>query len=268
LETILATSLLVVLLGLMLWFYSSSLDTREDGMQRSTDVQLARVIIGRMAEELRQASGNTPGYGPGLIGYEYSYSVNTLVLPDKILAKRRGVSEDQVAGQFDLQEVRYYVAWDEENLDENGQARCLGLVRRVTKTFNRGVVLEDDAAVEEGEVDAEALAVKEELYAPQIKYLDMRYFDGAMWWPTWELQGGNTLPSIVRVTIGFSPDHAQLEEDLELVDENFLREDELADPLAPDKFTMFVRLVQAEANPIGVRLQRTASAMSESEGGM
>ena len=53
-----------------------------------------------------------------------------------------------------------------------------------------------------------------------------------------------------------------------MIEDDFLRPEEEREPLADDKFTMFVRLVQADANPIGVRLQREASAFGESEAGL
>ncbi len=266
-ETLLATSLLVTFMGVLYWFYGSTLETREQGLKRTRDVQLARVILERMAEEIRQASGNTAGYGAGLIGYKRGISVNTLVIPEKILAQRRSIFDEQIAAQFDLQEIRYYVAWDEENLDEEGNPRPLGLVRRVTKTFNRGLVLEtgfDDQEVE----DEEALAVKEELYAPEIKFLEFRYFDGASWWEDWELTQGNSLPVMVRITIGYTPLLPEEDEELDLVEDNFLRDEDERERIPDDQFTRFVRLVQSDVNPIGVRLQREASAFGESEGGL
>jgi hypothetical protein len=266
-ETMLATSLLVTLMGMMYWFYGSALETREESLTRTRDVQLARVILSQMADEIRRASGNTLGYGIGLVGYEDSISVLTPVLPDRIVHRRQFLGDAQVAAQFDLQEVRYYIAWDEENLDEEGNPRPLGLVRRVTKTFNRGVFF-DFGDEEEDVEDEEALAMKEELYAPEIKFLELRYFDGASWWETWELAGGNTLPMMVRITIGFVPVLPEDLEEMDLVEDNFLRDEAEQEELPEDRYTMFVRLVQSDANPIGVRLQREASAFSESEAGL
>ena len=130
------------------------------------------------------------------------------------------------------------------------------------------VWLRDCCADDEKGQDEEALAVKEELYAPEIKFLELKYFDGANWWDDWQLMLGNSLPMMVRVTVGFTPLPPEKEQEMELVEDNFLRDEEERDPLEDDKFTVFVRLVQAEVNPIGVRLQREASAFSESEGAM
>ena len=266
LETVLAISLLTTLVGMMFWFYDSALQARDEGITRTRDVQLARVVLDRIAQEVRQAAGNISGYGPGLVGHKHGISVNTLVLPDEIVSRRRSITNEQIAAQFDLQEVSYYIAWDEENLDEEGNSRALGLARKVFKTFNRGVFVESDSP-EEVE-DEEALAIKEELFAPEIKFLEFRYFDGATWWEDWQLAQGNSLPLMVRITVGFTPLPPEEEERLELVEDNFLRDESERDPLEDDRFTMFVRLVQADVNPIGVRLQREASAFTESEEGL
>lgn len=265
LEVVLASGLLMMFMGTVFWFYASSLETSEDGIARTRDTQLARVIMARMAAEIRQSSGHTTGFGPGLVGFEDSISVNTLVLPDRIVTRRQDITDQQIAAQFDLQEVRYYIAWDEENLDDEGNPRSLGLVRKVSKTFNRAVIVRDDLA-DDG-VEAEAVAVKEEMYAPEIKFLQFKYFDGANWWDDWQLAQGNSLPMMVRITLGFTPEPPE-DEELELVDDDFLRPEEEREPLPDDKFTMFVRLVQADANPIGVRMQREASAFGDSEAGL
>ncbi len=266
LETVLAISLLTTFLGMLFWFYDSSLQSSDQGTKRSRDVQLARVIMNGIAESIRHAAGNISGYGPGLVGHKHGISVNTLVLPDKIVSRRRTVADEQIAAQFDLQEVSYYIAWDEENPDEDGNSRALGLAQKVSKTFNRGVFVESDT--EEDVADEEAKAIKEELYAPEIKFLEFRYFDGATWWEDWQITQGNSLPMMVRITVGFTPLPPEEEEQLDLVEDNFLRNESERDPLEDDKFTMFVRLVQADVNPLGVRLQREASAFTESEEGM
>jgi len=265
-EVLLAVSLLTMFMGVLYWFYESSLQTRQEGLKRSRDVQLARVILDRLAEEIRQASGNTTGYGVGLVGDKHGISVNTLVIPDRILAEKRSVFDEQLAGQFDLQEVRYYIAWDEENLDDEGNPRPLGLARRVTKTFRRGVHIETEG--QEEPTEEEASAVKEELYAPELKFLEFRYFDGANWWEDWQLNQGNSLPMMVRITVGYTPLLPEDEQKLELVGDNFLRDESEQERIPEDQYTVFVRLVQSDVNPIGVRLQREASSFGESEGGM
>ena len=73
---------------------------------------------------------------------------------------------------------------------------------------------------------------------------------------------------MVRITLGYTPLLPEEEQELDLVEDNFLRDPNEQDPVPDDQFTMFVRVLQADVNPIGVRLQREASAFSESESGL
>jgi hypothetical protein len=92
----------------------------------------------------------------------------------------------------------------------------------------------------------------EELYAPEIRYLRLCYFDGSKWWDSWDLTGENPLPQLVLVTIGFEPrppfgQEFGLEDE---VNEEFcecLNEEQLdCEPLAPDQFSIVVRVPQAD----------------------
>jgi hypothetical protein len=174
----------------------------------------------------------------------------------------KSIRDQQNVGQFDLQEVRYYIGWDEEHLDENNDPRALGLVRRVTKTLLRETFVEGDEEGESGG-DETAVAIKEELYAPEIKYLEIKYFDGAGWWDDWEINQGNALPQIVRVTVGFTPVPPSVAE-MDLVEDEFLRDESEREPLEKDRFAVFVRLVQADTF-FGSRITREASALADSE---
>ena len=107
-------------------------------------MQLARVILERMTREIRQAVASLPGYGPGITGYKDRdvgsvLAVNTLTVPDRKLSEVRGIRDAQLPGQFDLQRISYYIAWDYENVDTNGDPRALGLVRKVERTYLRDV---------------------------------------------------------------------------------------------------------------------------------
>ncbi|UCG15109.1 MAG: type II secretion system protein [Phycisphaerales bacterium] len=257
-EMVISTGLLVMLISTLYWFYGSSLTSRKDGTDRARRMQLARVVLDGIAEEIRLCTGNTEGYGAGLIGTENALSVYTLTLPTKELMRRRSITEKALAGQFDLQEVRHYIAWDEENLDENGDPRPLGLVRRVTHTFNQAVVIEGDEGADE------TVAIKEELYAPEIKFLEFRYFDGATWWDTWEIGGGNSLPQMVRITVGYTAVLPDEYSDLEVIDEEENLDEYELRKLFEDRYTVIVRLVQADRF-FGSRISREASAFTESQ---
>jgi hypothetical protein len=254
---VLAIGLFVILVGMLYGFYSSSLALRDRATKTTRDVQLARIVVDRICSEIRQAITGG-GFGTGVYGDKYSISINTVVIPDKTLSEKRSIQDKPPPGQFDLQEVRYYVAYDEDHPDENGYPRALGLIRRAVKTFNTDVIVEGD---EKGEADSRR-AFKQEMYAPEIKYVEFKYFDGAKWWDKWQIQQGNALPQVVRVTVGYVPHPPQEEEQFVKID---IGDEARKEPLPDDQYTRFVRLVQADTF-FGSRLQREASAFSESEG--
>lgn len=143
---------MVPVLGLLFWFYANALDTRDASVERIRHTQLARVVIDRMAKEIRQATGFSGGFGTGIFGTRERISINTVVIPDKALVERRGARAERRPGQFDLRQIDYYIAWDDVNLDEDNDPRALGLIRRERKTFNRLGVTEAEALA--GEADA------------------------------------------------------------------------------------------------------------------
>ena len=262
LEVVIAISLLVLLMTMLMMFYDNALVQRNEGTKRSRDAQLARVILDRMAGEVRQAVGNVPGYGVGVFGYKDRIEVNTLVMPDRKLSEVQSVRQRKLPAQFDLQQIRYYVAWDEENLTDEGDPRALGLVRRESKTYLRDAIVTSEEAEESAEEVEEAeMAFKEELYAPEIRFLELKYFDGATWWDDWELTQGNSLPQLVRITIGFEPVIPE-EQDMDIVEDDFLEDDADVDPLPGDRYSILVRPVQADVF-FGSRMSREASAFSE-----
>ncbi len=155
LEIVLSTSLMVPMMGMLFWFYSSTLEARAESAEHVRRTQLARVIVDRMARELRQATGFSGGYGTGIYGTRNRVSINTVVIPDKALVERRGIRDRRRPGQFDLRQIDYYIAWDEVNTDDQGDPRALGLVRRERKTFNQ-LSTEEAAALGGDELDAES----------------------------------------------------------------------------------------------------------------
>ena len=79
--------------------------------------------------------------------------------------------------------------------------------------------------------------------------------------------GDRAGPFLEPLELGFTPVLPDDQEEFDLVDDDFLRDESERDPIPADQFTLFVRPVQADTSPLGVRLQREASAFSASEGG-
>ncbi len=334
LEITLAIALIVPMMATLFMFYSTSLETGDASAARIRDVQLARVVLNRIAMELRQSTGFSAGFGTGVYGTRHEISINTVVIPDKALVERRGNRERRLPGQFDLRQVDYYIAWDKENLDDNGDPRALGLVRRERRTFNKlkpedaeaklaesgegglmpgeddggeppiddggglglgegnensnsndldgllggegddSPVAEDDMSgrPDQGsaspfddnltdDVDEEDVeGAKQELYAPEVRYIEFLYHDGNRWWDTWQIQSGNALPQMIMVTIGAIPELPE-DEEIEII-KGFMENREELEPLPPDRFSMIVRIPQADSF-FGSRMQREASALKD-----
>ncbi len=264
LEVVVSIGLFIVLLATMFAFYDTALADRDEGLEKSRHAQLARVVLDRMADEIRQAVAHVPSYGPGITGiedleYGPRIEVNTLTVPDKALSEVREITQKNLPGQFDLQNIQYSIAWDYENVDTNGNPVALGLARTVTRTFLRDVVVEDFE--EQDQIEDAAAAFKRELYAPEIKFLELAYFDGNQWWKDWAV---STLPQMVRITIGFVPELPPGEEG-DIVEEDFLNDPDRQEPLPPDQYSVVVRLRQADVF-FGSRIVREASSFSESPG--
>lgn len=293
LEIVLAMGLMAPVMGTLLWFYSSALDSRDRSATKVREVQLARVITERIRQELWAATGFAGGYGTGIFGDRHSISINTVVIPDKALVERRGLGERQRPGQFDLRQVDYYIAWDELNLDDEGDPRALGLVRRERKTFNQlqpsqvpaelGDEIEPAEPTEEeadivgpgrsfdevfdedfdDELAEEELeGAKRELYAPEIKFIEFFYHDGNRWWETWEISQGNSLPQMVMITIGYVPELPE-DEEIEIIKDILEDEDDI-EPVPEDRFVMIVRIPQSDTF-FGSRVQREMSSFADLE---
>ena len=261
LEVMLALSLIVMFLAILLQFYRNSMSIRQRGLTAVQEAHLSRVLLRQITDEIRAAGGFVPGFGPGVIGDRYDLTVQTIDVPSRELLRRRDRFENPLPGQHDLKQVRYFIAWDEDIVDEEGIPLALGLVRQELKTLRQAVVVSgdvDEVEVEDEDEDVER-SFRLQLYAPEIKYLEFRYFDGADWHRDWAITQGNALPQMIRVTLGYE---TQMPEDLEVgfEDEDFEFEE---DEIFPRRsYTAYVRLMQADTF-FGSRITRAAFDLAE-----
>lgn len=290
LEVVLSIGLSVMLIGLVFGFYGSVVRDRTQALKDTQRLQQARVVLAQMAHEIRQSSAFTPYYGAGLVGGRDWIQVFTTRLPRRILSEDRSRFLKPIPAEFDLMEVRYYIARHEDIEDEEGFPLALGMVRKETRLIGKGKLVGsvhgrnrpgdgiDDGLSDETDDERERLGpdsdvglteedqlsdepLKEELYAPDIKFLKFHYFDGNQWWPDWRLSGANSMPQVVRITIGFEPRPYYGDDEEEEID-LFLENPEEQDPLPLDQYTTFVRLLEADQF-FGSRLTRTAASMSQ-----
>lgn len=269
-ELLLALGLIVLVSAMMFLFYETTLRSRDRGTRIMMDDQLARSMANRIAEELRSANGFVPGLGPGVTGDDRTLSIQTVVLPDKLLFLQRSIKDQPLPAECDVRHVQYYLTYDpDEDKHEyangtTGQAP-MGLVRREIRTLYQQV--QDQSKSQSVDLD---------LVAKEIKYVRFRYFDGVDWVDKWDigkdLEGslGNSLPQAVEVTVGYKElppkDETQIEAEKEQ-DQN--RESDLLpsvpEPYDPTTFTVVVRLPQADPflGSRMMRAQRRSRSLSE-----
>lgn len=93
---------------------------------------------------------------------------------------------------------------DNNSADQTGEEMAGDLedLELTDSFFGEDDITEEDLS--EGDVSLEAKVDFEELYAPEIRYLRLCYFDGYKWWDSWDVRGGdNPLPQLIMVTVGF-----------------------------------------------------------------
>lgn len=263
LEVMLTIGLLVLMIGVMFSFYYVTLRARDRGKTAVESTQLARVVANRIASEIRSASANVGTIGPGIWGSEREIKINSIVLPDQSLYQRRSIRDKPLEAQCDMREVSYYIGWDLEEQNSHGeQGTNLGLVRREVKTLRTPVAI--STRNDQG--------IDTDMYAPEIKYVRFRYFDGVDWVSKWHVKaqtkGQNTLPQAVEVTVGYDVDRLipPTEEELQLVDET---DGDIAGPEAfrSDQFTVVARLPQADPTFASRLMRAQMRIASEGLGG-
>ncbi len=264
-----ALGLILILLGLVFGFYNQTVENRRMGLASNYEEQLARALLKQIGEEIRSCAGFTPGFGPGIIGGQYELTMQTLAIPSRELFRVRDVTDAPLPGQHDVKQVKYFVAWDKDIVDPvSGLPLALGLVRQELKTLNQAIIMVDEAAPVETDQpqpteDAQQ-SFRLQLYAPEIKYLEFRYFDGSQWYKDWMITQGNPLPQMVRVTIGYQ---TQQQEDMDNVgfnEKDFQLKEEF-EVFPPRSYTAYVRVVQADTF-YGSRMTRMAVDQMEQGG--
>lgn len=244
-ELLLALGLITLVCGMMFEFYNACLRSREFGMERMLDSQLARRIAMKIAEEVRGANGFVTSVGPGVTGDDRMITIQTVAMPAKSLFLRRSIKETPPPAECDVRQVQYYLAYDEDETysypDGKEAAAPLGLVRRELRTFFQTAVLENKTQ-----------SVELDLLAREMRYVRFRYFDGVDWTDRWEIgkevegKMGNSLPQAVEITVGYTALPPKEEEELDLEEDPDLIPS-VPEPYSPETYTVTVRLPQADS---------------------
>ena len=260
LEMIMAIGLMTVVLTSVMFFYSNVLQTRKEGEKLAQRTQLERVLLRKMAEEIRQAErintyerkgAEEKGLGGRLQGIE----LVTTVMLDPMQYAEREIRDREVPAAFDQRRVLYYLIRADDLEDEEGRPRVFGLARHEFKLRNRSVSIEGEEFEE-----------RVELIAPEIRYLAFRFFDGASGTSRWQGADERFLPQAVRITMGRDPADEE-EEYFESVSdkERFEREDT---EYHPDRITQIVRVELADPTGISSRAFNLPNEMGLGQGSL
>ncbi len=276
-EIVLALGLIVLIAAMMFQFYAMILDLRDRGKGRVESGYLAQTIAHQIAEEVRACNGFLTQMGPGISGTDRFISIQFVRIPDKKVYRNLSVTEDLPPAECDIRQVQYYLAYEQDgeelcDYEDYGvqQAPCnLGLVRREVKTPLQTAFLDSDDR-----------SVALDLISRDIQYIRFRYFDGVDWLRDWDLgedaRNANSLPQAVEITVGYGSlpppeetDDEEEEADSEAGSGDFTDTDLTPappEPYSPDKYTVTVRLQQADSF-FGSRLIRAQRSTSGSGGG-
>jgi hypothetical protein len=206
----------------MLTFFWQVVEVRDTAAQTADRMQVARQVLSHIAAELRGCVGfeqfgfpieqplvseqlteeldqeaqapATPGVVPLLAGDRRRITFLTSTLPAEHQYGFYQEAAYQPPAQHDLRQISYWLWVDPEQTDDNGEPIVGGIVRTEKKTLNQYVVdLEDP------------LDVRNDLWSPELGYLEFRYFDGLEWSTSWTVTAGNSLPQLIQITVGFQP---------------------------------------------------------------
>ncbi|MFH1834056.1 MAG: hypothetical protein ABH877_03440 [bacterium] len=168
LEVVLAMGILVFLSSMTYWFYSSSLETSRDGTAAAQRLRLVRVILDRMAKEIRQAAVITVDDQVGIRGEAERIWLTAYRVPTRVQSQQRLTREEPPPPEYDLTKIEYKIVRHPEIMHEDnyewplGLARIEGLIPRPQARLAEDENLEDDEfPFEEGEEEEDSTGEEE-----------------------------------------------------------------------------------------------------------
>lgn len=301
-ELLLALALIILLMAGVFSFYVVALRARDDGGNISREVMKTRWLLQRIGEEVRHAADIVPGDGQGFQGRRDSITIVRTRMPTRIVFERfDSVADELPPAQMDIERINYQLLWDDELVDDEGVPICHGLWRSLQTTFdpNPSLILADEEDLDPDQRDRERRAgpqIHGELIAPEIKFIEFEYFDGAQWRDRWQVayegpevggeQGdleegevqtlplsqsglggvGYALPQAVRITLG------RERESPEETEARLARTAGFGGRVGdedhyPDRFTIVVPLIQADPSLLSSRKHGVQNQQSLQLGG-
>jgi len=256
LETLLAVTIIIMILGTVYSFYDYSVTLTIRGRERLEDIQLARAVVEKIAGELQSVTSSGSRFSAVLRGDPDKVSFLTTVVPSRLVFFPRDLMDRGRVIEHDLRNVTYYLSRESE-----GEKKLLGLGRDELRCLLTPIVEKKEAkdlTAEEVEKEkrerdkfkvhfdlggnqalSEQPVIQQALLSDRIKFLQFDYFDGNQWSSTWKKSGADALPRAVRVTVGFT----------EVPEEDFKREQLLSyedRPWRDDQYSLVVSLILSD----------------------
>jgi len=195
LEVVLAVGLTLVLLAGLFRFYDHTTRVKTLVTTDVERVSAVRAVMELLTRELRSAQV-VRFLAQGVDGAAERLRLATATLPSGAVWIEQGMTETStLPPEHDVQIVGYRLRYVET---EDGDLVVVGLERSCQRLLTA-------RETEEGrQIDVALLT-------PHVRFLRLRYWDGAAWAETWQ---GDDLPAAVEIVLGFEP----LPEDMEAED--------------------------------------------------
>ncbi|MEI8380371.1 MAG: type II secretion system protein GspJ [Planctomycetota bacterium] len=243
-EVMLALTLSVILLGAIFTAMDQSWRLTANGREEMERSQLARALIRKIAIDVRSISfvppimtddsasaagaststGSTGSTGAstsaGSSGSSSTGSTGTTATgtsttdttaTDTPTARSIGIRGNAQRVEMHISRARRDLNFSSSVNGNNVQSRSsdLRVLTYQLSTSGSGLIRTDGdrlatLMVEDKGGAATTLAAQQVL-APEVSYLQFRYFDGAAWYTSWDSESSGRLPRSIEVTIGFAP---------------------------------------------------------------
>jgi type II secretion system protein J len=181
-EMIMALTACVVVLSAIYGVFSRAVHLRDDAIERTREMRIRARALSVLRNDLQNARFSGERLAASLLGTEESRSSFPGYLRFTTTTAR-GAASELIA---DLQEVEYYIVSDPEN-----SGRKAGILVR---TVERNLLAQTREQP------------PEEALLAGVAAMELSFFDGQSWNPTWEATPEDkTPPQAVRVTIELAP---------------------------------------------------------------
>lgn len=182
----------------------------------SLDDLLGSELDGELSESVSDISTSlAPASVPGLYGNQFELQIDCSRLP-RVDQYAMPVSSDPAAAPVvpsDTKTVAYFLRTEDvlqETADASGGDTANGLVRR---ELDRAAT---SFAAQDGSLDSSQYPGQ--LLAPEVSYLEFRYFDGSSWYTEWDSEQMQGLPVAIEITISIDPTAGRNTEELDVAD--------------------------------------------------